>query len=77
MFRQITTRRKPAFAYTVYMVTVGALDAYETVTVAESRDAARQIAEQINDRLALSGAYCISHRARVEEVSFHPAGSPA
>jgi hypothetical protein len=71
--RDVADREFIRPVYTAYMIAVGGYDVYEVVAVLESRDDARQMAEEINARISDSGiCSCAHHLARVEEIGFYP-----
>jgi hypothetical protein len=60
-------------SYDVHMVVLGGYDAYEVIAVFSDRETARQRARDYND-VFVSADDGIEDHARVEEISFYPAG---
>jgi hypothetical protein len=71
--RQTADQNARLHSYDVHMVVLGGYDAYEVIAVFEDREIARQRARDYNE--AFVGARDgIEDHARVEEITFYPAG---
>jgi len=71
--RDAADRDARLHVYDVHMVVLGGYDVYEVIAVFADRETARQRARDYNAAFAAAGDG-IDARARVEEISFYPAG---
>jgi hypothetical protein len=71
--RDASDRSAGLHAYEVHMVVLGGYEAYEVIAVCADRETARQHACVYNEGFVFDDT-CIEDYARVEEISFYPAG---